>query len=151
MQADTRGLSKKSSSIWTLDSHSSHVSILTTYVLVSLRPVTQIVCFGAAGGFFAYRGVMTYYGTVMTAKLTVPFDVFEKAVSDRPNPPGFVRGSVMRADDGVTVVGAFIFESKEAYLALADNPEQAQWYGEVVAPMLDGEAAWIDGHWTDNE
>ena len=151
MQADTRGLSKKSSSMWTLDSHSSHLSILTTYVLVSLRPVTQIVCFGAAGEFFAYRGVMTYYGTVMTAKLTVPFDVFEKAVSDRPNPPGFVRGSVMRADDGVTVVGAFIFESKEAYLALADTPEQAQWYGEVVAPMLDGEAAWIDGHWTDNE
>ncbi len=67
------------------------------------------------------------------------------------NPPGFVRGSVMRADDGVTVVGAFIFESKEAYIALADNPDQAQWYGEVVAPMLDGEAAWIDGHWTDNE
>ena len=113
--------------------------------------MTRIVCFGAAGGFVAYRGVMTYYGTVMTAKLTVSFDEFEKAMSDRPNPPGFVRGSVMRADDGVTVVGAFIFESKEAYIALADNPDQAQWYGEVVAPMLDGEAAWIDGHWTDNE
>jgi len=151
MQADTRGLSKKSSSMWTLDSHSSHRAILITLVLVSLPPVRQIFCFGAAGGFVAYRGVMTYYGTVMTAKLTVSFDEFEKAMSDRPNPPGFVRGSVMRADDGVTVVGAFIFESKEAYIALADNPDQAQWYGEVVAPMLDGEAAWIDGYWTDNE
>jgi len=151
MQADTRGLSKKSSSMWTLDSHSSHLSSLTTYVLVSRRRVTQFFRFDALGSVVAYRGVMTYYGTVMTAKLTVSFDEFEKAVSDRPNPPGFVRGSVMRADDGVTVVGAFIFESKEAYLALADNPEQAQWYGEVVAPMLDGEATWIDGHWTDNE
>ena len=151
MQADTRGLSKKSSSMWTLDSHSSHLSSLTTYVLVSRRRVTQFFRFDAIGSVVAYRGVMTYYGTVMTAKLTVSFDEFEKAVSDRPNPPGFVRGSVRRADDGVTVVGAFIFESKEAYLALADNPEQAQWYGEVVAPMLDGEATWIDGHWTDNE
>ena len=151
MQVDTRGLSKKSSSMWTLDSHSSHLSILTTCVRLSRRLGTRIFCFAAVVGVFAYRGVMTYYGTVMTAKLSVPFDVFEKAMSDRPNPPGFVRGSVMRADDGVTVVGAFIFESKEAYLALADNPEQAQWYGEVVAPMLDGEAAWIDGHWTDNE
>jgi len=151
MQADTRGLSKKSSSMWTLDSHSSHLSSLTTYVLVSRRRVTQFFRFDAIGSVVAYRGVMTYYGTVMTAKLTVSFDEFEKAVSDRPNPPGFVRGSVMRADDGVTVVGAFIFESKEAYLALADNPDQAQWYGEVVAPMLDGEATWIDGHWTDNE
>jgi len=137
--------------MWTLDSHSSHLSSLTTYVLVSRRRVTQFFRFDAIGSVVAYRGVMTYYGTVMTAKLTVSFDAFEKAVSDRPNPPGFVRGSVMRADDGVTVVGAFIFESKEAYLALADNPEQAQWYGEVVAPMLDGEATWIDGHWTDNE
>ncbi|MCH1405100.1 MAG: hypothetical protein L7U55_05850, partial [Candidatus Nanopelagicales bacterium] len=118
---------------------------------VSRRPGAHFFCFGAIGSVFAYRGVMTYYGTVMTAKLTVSFDEFEQAMSDRPNPPGFVRGSVMRADDGVTVVGAFIFESKEAYLALADNPDQAQWYGEVVAPMLDGEAAWIDGHWKDNE
>ncbi|MCP4742188.1 MAG: hypothetical protein GY871_08195 [Actinomycetales bacterium] len=124
---------------------------MTTRVLVSLRPVTQISRFDAVGSVVAYRGVMTYYGTVMTAQLTVSFDEFEQAMSDRPNPPGFVRGSVMRADDGVTVVGAFIFESKEAYLALADNPDQAQWFGEVVAPMLDGEAAWIDGHWTDNE
>ena len=137
--------------MWTLDSHSSHLSSLTTYVLVSRRRVTQFFRFDAIGSVVAYRGVMTYYGTVMTAKLTVSFDKFEQAMSDRPNPPGFVRGSVMRADDGVTVVGAFIFESKEAYLALADNPEQAQWYGEVVAPMLDGEATWIDGHWTDNE
>ncbi len=137
--------------MWTLDSHLSHLSRLTTCVRLSRRPGTRIFRFDAADGFVAYRGVMTYYGTVMTAKLSVPFDEFEQAMSDRPNPPGFVRGSVMRADDGVTVVGAFIFESKEAYLALADNPEQAQWYGEVVAPMLDGEAAWIDGHWTDNE
>ncbi|PQM62297.1 MAG: hypothetical protein CL523_01085 [Actinomycetales bacterium] len=124
---------------------------MTTYVRVSRRPGAQFFRFSAIGGVFAYRGVMTYYGTVMTAKLTVSFDEFEQAMSDRPNPPGFVRGSVMKADDGVTVVGAFIFESKEAYLALADNPDQAQWYGEVVAPMLDGEAAWIDGHWKDNE
>ena len=137
--------------MWTLDEHSSHLSTLTTYVRVSRRPGTQFFSFSAIGGVVAYRGVMTYYGTVMTAKLTVSFDEFEQAMSDRPNPPGFVRGSVMKADDGVTVVGAFIFESKEAYLALADNPDQAQWYGEVVAPMLDGEAAWIDGHWTDNE
>jgi hypothetical protein len=88
---------------------------LTTYVRVSRRPGAQFFRFSAIGGVFAYRGVMTYYGTVMTAKLTVSFDEFEQAMSDRP------------------------------------NPDQAQWYGEVVAPMLDGEAAWIDGHWKDNE
>lgn len=52
----------------------------------------------------------------------------------------------MRVDDGVTVVGTFIFESKEAYAALAELPDQGEWFASVIAPMLDGDAIWLDGH-----
>jgi hypothetical protein len=82
----------------------------------------------------------------MTARLKVPFEAFEEAMNARKNPAGFVSGSVMRVDDGVTVVGTFIFESKEAYAALAELPDQGEWFSSVIAPMLDGDATWLDGH-----
>ena len=82
----------------------------------------------------------------MTARLKVPFEAFEEAMNARKNPVGFVSGSVMRVDDGVTVVGTFIFESKEAYAALAELPDQGEWFASVIAPMLDGDAIWLDGH-----
>ena len=90
---------------------------------------------------------MSDYGTVMIAKLAVPFEEFEGAMRERPNPPGLLHGHLMRGDDGATVVGAFIFESRDSYAALADNTDQAKWYAEVIAPMLDGDATWHDGVW----
>ena len=42
-----------------------------------------------------------------------------------------------------------VFESKDAYLALANDPEQDKWYQAKVAPMLDGDPQWIDGTWPD--
>lgn len=89
---------------------------------------------------------MKLYGTVMTARLKVPFEAFEEAMNARKNPAGAVSGSLMRVDDGVTVVGTYIFESKEAYVALGELPEQGEWYSSVIAPMLDGDATWLDGY-----
>jgi hypothetical protein len=54
---------------------------------------------------------------------------------------------MLRADDGSTVVMAVQFDAKEQYVALADAPEQDEWWRTVMAPMLDGEPTWIDGTW----
>ncbi|MDQ1684622.1 MAG: hypothetical protein QOC82_1359 [Frankiaceae bacterium] len=61
--------------------------------------------------------------------------------------PGYMSSHVLIADDGKTVVNVVVFESKEAYVALADDPEQSKWWSERFAPMLDGDARWIDGAW----
>ena len=41
------------------------------------------------------------------------------------------------------------FASKQDYWALADNPDQDEWYRTSLAPLLDGDPTWIDGDWTD--
>jgi len=61
--------------------------------------------------------------------------------------PGFMSSHVLVADDGKTVVNVAVFESKEAYLALADDPEQGAWWSAHYAPMLNGDPRWIDGAW----
>lgn len=40
-----------------------------------------------------------------------------------------------------------VFESKEKYVALANNPAQDEWSSNVMAPLLDGDPQWIDGSW----
>ncbi|MEV0271355.1 MAG: hypothetical protein HOV71_13965 [Hamadaea sp.] len=90
------------------------------------------------------------YGTVMIGKLKVPYDEVvraEKEWDDQRKVPGYVRGDLLRADDGQTIVMAVQFESKEQYVALADDPQQDEWWRTVMAPMLDGEPTWIDGTW----
>ncbi|MCP2328536.1 hypothetical protein HDA40_007043 [Hamadaea flava] len=90
------------------------------------------------------------YGTVMIGKLKVPYDEVvraeEKWDTER-KVQGYVRGDLLRADDGQTIVMAVQFESKEQYVALADDPKQDEWWRTVMAPMLDGEPTWIDGTW----
>ena len=90
------------------------------------------------------------YGTVMIARPTVSIDQFraigERWQQGRTPPPGYVDTQVMAADDG-RVVMAVRFASKEAYQALAADPRQAEWYRTELAPALDGEPEWIDGHW----
>jgi len=39
---------------------------------------------------------------------------------------------------------AVVFESKESYVANANDPEQDRWYHELLE-LLDGEPRWIDG------
>ena len=93
---------------------------------------------------------MERYGTVMIGKLAVPAEDVDRLsrewMDERPV-PGFQHEDVMICDDGKTFVMAVFFESKAAYEALADDPDQDRWYTEKLAPMLDGEPQWLDGHW----
>ena len=59
--------------------------------------------------------------------------------------PGAVGTALYRADEGGSVYWlAVIFESKEAYQANADSPEQAERYGEFRS-LLDADPEWHDG------
>jgi hypothetical protein len=90
------------------------------------------------------------YGTVMIGTLKVPYDEVVRAEKEwdaQRQVPGYVRVDLLRADDGQTIVMAVQFESKEQYVALADDPRQDEWWRTVMAPMLDGEPQWIDGTW----
>lgn len=90
------------------------------------------------------------YGTVMIARLTLPVNELEarrkKWEEERGRMAGHVDTQVMAADDGRVVMMAR-FESKEKYLALADDPRQSEWYESELMPILDGEPEWIDGTW----
>jgi hypothetical protein len=89
------------------------------------------------------------YGTVMIGRLVVPFETLLESQKDwrARNVPGFVRESVLLCDDGETVVMTVVFESKEAYLSLADDPSQSVWWETVARPMLAEDPQWIDGIW----
>lgn len=60
---------------------------------------------------------------------------------------GFVTSHIMLADDGETVINVALFDSKEAYVALADDPAQDEWWQKHFMPLLAGEPKWIDGTW----
>jgi len=90
------------------------------------------------------------YGTVMIGKLKVSYDEAMRASSEwneKRDVAGYRRSDILRADDGSTIVMAVQFDSKEQYVALADDPAQDEWWRTVMAPMLDGEPTWIDGTW----
>ena len=90
------------------------------------------------------------YGTVMIANVKGTAedlkDEGQKWVAERGSAVGYVDQWVMQADDGRMVM-AVRFESKDAYLKLADDPMQDEWYKTVMAPHLDGDPEWIDGEW----
>lgn len=90
------------------------------------------------------------YGTVMIGKLKGSAEEAMRASNawnTERQVPGYRRSDMLFADDGQTIVVAVQFDSKEQYLALADSPEQDEWWRTVMAPMLDGEPTWIDGTW----
>jgi hypothetical protein len=90
------------------------------------------------------------YGTVMIAKTkSDPAEMMRAAEkwNKERQVDGYRRTDALAGDDGETIVVAVQFDSKEQYLALADSPEQDEWYRTVMAPMLDGEPTWIDGTW----
>jgi hypothetical protein len=90
------------------------------------------------------------YGTVMIAKPKGSAQEFQAAgdrwSAERGQAAGWVGTDLLAADDG-RIVMAVKFESKDAYDRLADDPTQDEWYRTVLAPMLDGDPEWIDGHW----
>lgn len=61
--------------------------------------------------------------------------------------PGYMSSHIMVGDDGKTIVNVAVFDTKENYMALADDPEQDAWYQKEFAPLLDGEPQWVDGIW----
>ena len=89
------------------------------------------------------------YGTVMIARLVVPFSEVEASMDSwrGRRVPGFVHEDVMLCDDGVTLVMSVFFEDEASYRALADDPAQSEWWTSVMQPMIDGDAQWFDGHW----
>jgi hypothetical protein len=90
------------------------------------------------------------YGTVMIARPSVSIEELrarsEKWEANRSPSIGYVDQWVMAADDGRLVM-AVRFESKEKYLALADDPSQDEWWSTEMAPLLAGDPEWIDGEW----
>jgi antibiotic biosynthesis monooxygenase (ABM) superfamily enzyme len=61
--------------------------------------------------------------------------------------PGFQSSHVLVSDDGKTVINVAVFDSKESYLALADDPAQDAWWQQHFVPMLADEPRWVDGDW----
>jgi hypothetical protein len=92
------------------------------------------------------------YGTTMVGTLAAGVTAEQlrdelTAWQSQRQVPGFMSSHLLFGDDGKTVVNVAVFESKEAYFALADDPEQGKWWAEHYAPLLDGEPRWIDGDW----
>jgi hypothetical protein len=91
------------------------------------------------------------YGTVMIGKLAdgatmQDYDVVAKEWLTR-HVDGFVDENVLLGDDGTTVVIAVRFRDKQAYLTLADSPQQDQFYAGKMRPLLAADPKWYDGEW----
>jgi hypothetical protein len=93
------------------------------------------------------------YGTIMIGKLKTAgsgqllVDAAKKW--EERNVDGFEGSYSLLSDDGSTIVSCVTFESKEKYLALADDPGQDEWWSSTMAPLLDGDPQWIDGTWAE--
>ncbi len=91
------------------------------------------------------------YGTIMIGKLRTP-GTAQKLVDaakawESREVDGFQASYPFASEDGTTVVSCIVFESKEKYMTLANDPSQDEWWSSVMAPMLDGDPQWIDGSW----
>lgn len=86
------------------------------------------------------------YGTIarMRVKLGMDLHELEGDFANR-NVPGHIATYIYRMDDDPQVAMIVtMFESKEAYFANANSPEQHQDYLKMVS-MLEGEPEWHDG------
>lgn len=92
------------------------------------------------------------YGTTMIGTLADGVSASDveteiKAWEKQRDVPGFLSSHVMVSDDGKTVINVAVFDSKESYTKLADDPQQDEWWQKHYAPLLAGEPKWIDGAW----
>lgn len=92
------------------------------------------------------------YGTTMIGTLAdgVTVDAIKSELTAweaEREVPGYVSSHVMISDDGKTIINVAVFDSKESYIALADDPAQDEWWQKHYAPLLNGEPRWIDGAW----
>ncbi len=88
------------------------------------------------------------YGTIFTLKIKPGhheqlLDVF-KELSDSPKPAGGVAWFVMKPDDKEEWTGVAVFESKEAYVANANRPEQHESFLKMMEHLA-SEPTWNDG------
>lgn len=88
------------------------------------------------------------YGTVMRYRMKP--DSEDKALALTAEfrdhvPDGFVASYTYRLDAGDdSYITAVLFESREAYRASSDTPEQGEWYGRF-SELMQGEPEWNDG------
>ena len=61
----------------------------------------------------------------------------------RPKVKGSIAGYLFKLDKG-GMMGVALFESKEAYVANANDPEQDAWYRQFRALMV-ADPQWFDG------
>ena len=95
------------------------------------------------------------YGTVMVGKVKPGMQQawldglaeWKKERVEGGQVDGYRSEYTLLGDDGVSVASCVIFESKEKYMALADDPTQDTWWQEKVVPLLDGDVTWTDGTW----
>ena len=63
----------------------------------------------------------------------------------RPKVKGAIASTVYRnVSNPAELMVAVVFDTKENYVANAEDPEQGEWYQKLVA-LLEGEPRWIDG------
>jgi hypothetical protein len=60
--------------------------------------------------------------------------------------PGHLKDEALLLEDGRLAVAVF-FDSEESYRRLGEDPEQAQWWQQEMAPLWDGDVEWLDGRW----
>lgn len=91
------------------------------------------------------------YGTVMIGKTHATSQQLLALTQDwaeaNGKKAGYIDGWVLSTDDHRMVL-AVRFESKEAYIKLADDPNQDTWWEQKLRPMLDEDPTWIDGEWS---
>ena len=71
-------------------------------------------------------------------------DLINYLKKDQTIPEGGVAWFVMNPDEKEHWIGVGVFESKEAYEANANRPEQHEWYLKMVE-HLSSEPKWTDG------
>ena len=91
------------------------------------------------------------YGTVATLRIKPGSAEKLNEMSERwwkeraPKVKGAVSQTVYRTDnDPNAYIMAVVFDSKESYVANANDPAQDKWFQELRA-LLDADPAWVDG------
>ena len=91
------------------------------------------------------------YGTIfiIKAKSGHENDLLE-SMGER-TPEGMLAWFLMRADDkNADLVGVAVFESKEAYIASANSPEQHEAFVKMMEHLV-AEPTWTDGEYIAGE
>ena len=87
------------------------------------------------------------YGTIFNLRVKEGHEGDLLEAMDEQAPPGAVAWFLMRPDDkNADLVGVAVFESKEAYVANANSPEQHEEFTKWME-HLEAEPNWTDGEY----